>query len=134
MNPGVASRSIQELCVAEVKRIAHISAGAAPCTVCASLICPGWESVRASLDHAALRCLGTLADPSDEDPTVAEHHPDGTHLWSPDAPIALRYFPFNRCQVWQCASCPRSFLRYTEYGGYYVDERIRELNVALIAE
>lgn len=28
--------------------------------------------------------------------------------------------------------CERPFLRYTEYGGYYVDERIREVNPELI--
>jgi hypothetical protein len=35
--------------------------------------------------------------------------------------------------VWQCAACGRPFLRYTEYGGYYVEERIRPLQAALIA-
>ena len=30
--------------------------------------------------------------------------------------------------------CPRPFLRYTEYGGYYQDERIREIDAALVVD
>jgi hypothetical protein len=49
-----------------------------------------------------------------------------------DAPIAPAYFPYNRCDLWQCRACPRAYLRYTEYGGYYEDERIRALDPALV--
>jgi hypothetical protein len=77
---------------------------------------------------AVLECIGTLRRTEAEDPTVAEYHPDGTNSWSPDAPIAADYFPYNRCDAWVCRTCGRPFLRYTEYGGYYVDERVRELN------
>jgi hypothetical protein len=30
--------------------------------------------------------------------------------------------------------CGRPFLRYTEYGGYYVEERIRELDAQRVAD
>ncbi len=102
------------------------------CAVCAPLRRPGWESMPASFDRQALAPVGTLRDVDDEDPTVVEHHPAGTHQWSPDAPIALRYFPYNRCDVWQCQHCRRAFLRYTEYGGYYHDERVRPVDAALV--
>jgi hypothetical protein len=36
--------------------------------------------------------------------------------------------------VWQCVGCARTFLRYTEYGGYYQEERIRELRAQNIVE
>ena len=49
-----------------------------------------------------------------------------------DAPIAPAYFPYNRCDVWQCRACARVYLRYTEYGGYYEDERVRALDPALV--
>ena len=52
----------------------------------------------------------------------------------PTRPIAPAYFPYNRCDVWQCANCGRPFLRYTEYGGYYVEERVRELHAALVVQ
>jgi len=98
------------------------------CAVCAALVCLGWESMPGGFDASALERVGTLRNTADEDPTVAEYHPNGTNSWSADAPIAPDYFPYNRCDVWNCRACGRPFLRYTEYGGYYVDERIRELN------
>ncbi|MBL0426181.1 hypothetical protein [Ramlibacter alkalitolerans] len=104
-----------------------------PCPACAAVRAPGWEALGTSLDRGALRKVATLRQPDVEDPTLEEHHPNGTHGWSPDAPIAPAFFPYNRCDVWQCAQCGRAFLRYTEYGGYYVEERIRELRPELIA-
>lgn len=104
-----------------------------PCDTCAPLKCPGWESLPGSFDRATLEAVGTLRIDGDDDPTVQEHHPEGTHAWSPDAPIAPAFFPYNRCDAWVCRTCGRPFLRYTEYGGYYVDERIRELDARLLA-
>jgi hypothetical protein len=43
-------------------------------------------------------------------------------------PISLKHYPANRCEVWACVTCHKPFLRYTEYGGYYVDKRVRELD------
>lgn len=103
-----------------------------PCTACAPLQCPGWESLTSTFDASLLRRVGTLRDVAVEDPTVLEHHPRGTHAWSVDAPIAPAFFPYNRCDVWTCKACARPFLRYTEYGGYYEDARIRALTSALV--
>jgi hypothetical protein len=86
----------------------------------------------ATFDAGGLRKLGTLRRPEVEDPTLEEHHPAGTNSWSDDAPIAAAFFPYNRCDVWRCARCGRPFLRYTEYGGYYVEERIRPLLAELV--
>jgi hypothetical protein len=36
--------------------------------------------------------------------------------------------------VWVCAQCGRPFLRYTEYGGYYEERRIREVDAALVTD
>ena len=103
-----------------------------PCPACAAVRAPGWEALPVSLDRAALAKLATLRQPGIEDPTLEEYHPQGTHGWSPDAPIAPAFFPYNRCDVWACVQCGRGFLRYTEYGGYYVEERIRELRPELV--
>ena len=102
------------------------------CVVCASLVCPGWESVPSTFDTSVLLRVGTLQRENIDEPTVLEHHPQGTHGWSIDALIAPAFFPYNRCDVWTCKACARSFLRYTEYGGYYEDQRIRQVNAALI--
>ena len=61
-----------------------------------------------------------------------EHHPNGSNLWSKDAPISIQFHPYNRSDVYECQECARKYLRYTEYGGYYIDERIRFLNPKLI--
>lgn len=98
-----------------------------PCTRCAALKAPGWEALSATFEQSSLRKVATLRRPDVEDPTLAEYHPAGTNAWSPDAPIAPAFFPYNRCDVWQCVQCGRPFLRYTEYGGYYIEERIREV-------
>lgn len=105
-----------------------------PCPACAPIRAPGWEAMPSSLDRERLRAVGTLRRPEVEDPTLEEYHPAGTHAWSPEAPVAPDYFPYNRSDLWQCVACGRPFLRYTEYGGYYVEERIRELRPQLVVE
>ncbi|WP_119155374.1 hypothetical protein [Caldimonas tepidiphila] len=116
----------------ELERLALESAARAPCPSCAGLACRGWEALPSSFDASRLRPLGTLQAEGDDEPTLDEYHPAGTRFWSPDAPIAPRHFPYNRCEVWQCVQCARAFLRYTEYGGYYVEPRIRELAPELL--
>ena len=111
-----------------------LAAAAQPgrCGVCAPLVCAGWDSLPSTFDASALRRVGTLRRDEVEDPTVLEHHPRGTHAWSMDAPIAPAFFPYNRCDVWVCRACARPLLRYTEYGGYYEDQRIRALDAELL--
>lgn len=116
----------------ELLVLAKASPTGSGCDRCAALVCRGWESLPGGFDMTALQRVGTLRDANEEDPTVAEHHPDGTHGWSPEAPIAPGWFPYNRCEVWACVACGRPFLRYTEFGGYYTDERIREVHAELI--
>ncbi len=116
----------------DLMALAKAFGGGAGCRRCAALASKGWESVPGSFDRSNLVCIGSLRDPSNDEPTVAEFHPAGTHGWSSDAPIAPGWFPYNRCDVWQCTGCAKPFLRYTEFGGYYTDERIRELQADLV--
>ncbi|HSV35431.1 MAG TPA: hypothetical protein VLI46_07730, partial [Ramlibacter sp.] len=83
-------------------------------------------------ERGKLRRIGTLRREGDDDPTPQEYLPAGTSTWSANAPIAPAFAPYNRCEVWECVACARAFLRYTEYGGYYQEERIRELNADLV--
>lgn len=102
---------------------------------CAYVRAPGWESLPAAFEPAQFRPIGTLRNPDYDAPEIlAEHHPSGTSFWSPDAPVAPRFFPYNQSEVWVCVSCARPFLRYTEAGGYYVEERIRQLDPALVVD
>ena len=114
------------------------------CT-CAVGACTGWDSVTEDRWPAAqMTRVGTLrampadphADPyagSEAEPTFEEFHPNGTRYESPNAPIAPRYFPYNRCSVWRWRYWNRGFLQYAEYGGYYTDHRIREIDPTRLA-
>ena len=113
--------------------MATASSPTSECPTCNVLMHPGWESVPGSFNLKSLRQLGTLR--SEDTPEVwEEYHPHGTHSWSPDAPIAIGFYPYNRCDVYECIDCSRKYLRYGEYGGYYVDERIRPLNPKLVIQ
>ncbi len=110
---------------------AAVAAGGG-CPHCASLVCPGWESVAGPLAEPGYEAVGTLRNPAVEEPTLSEHHPGGTHYWDPRAPVAVDFFPYNRCDVWRCPKCRRGFLQYLEAGGYYTDHRLREIDPALV--
>ena len=103
----------------------------APGCACASLVCPGWESVSAPLGEPMLRRLGTLRDAQVDEPSYEEWSGTGGY-WSGTAPIAPGHFPYNRCEVWACDQCGRGFLQYTEFGGYYVDHRLRQIDPGLV--
>jgi hypothetical protein len=106
----------------------------APCQ-CSLQHCDGWESINDTAWPAQqMTHVATLRDPDVHDPTFEEHHPNGTRYESADAPVALKFFPYNRCDVHACSQCQQHVLRYTEFGGYYVDHRARRLNAKLITD
>ncbi|MBP0598322.1 hypothetical protein J8I26_09420 [Herbaspirillum sp. LeCh32-8] len=119
----------------DLRAFARQSAAVVQDCNCRSADSTGWISLPLSLPEAQLADVATLVrDPYDE-PTFAEHHPDGTQYGSPAAPIAPRYYPYNRCNVARCTQCARHYLRYMEAGGYFVDRRIRTLdNAALVVD
>ena len=119
------------LSAADLRQFPDPAATPADCA-CAALKCAGWESMSAPPGEPLLLQRGTLRDPEVDEPTLSELHENGSRYESPHAPVAPAYFPFNRCTVWACRACGRGFLQYTEYGGYYVDHRLRELNPALV--
>ena len=93
-----------------------------------------WTRVPAEFPEQRMRTIGTLVDDPWQEAAWDEYHPQGSNYWSPGAPIALRYFPYNRCVIWQCAVCGRCALHYVEAGGYYVEKRIRALDAAPIID
>ena len=93
----------------------------------------GWESFTEDRwPTAQMQALGTLRDPEIYEPTAEEFHLQGTRYASPDAPVAVNFFPYNLCDVFACGQCDKVLLRYTEFGGYYVDHRVRELDGRLV--
>ena len=106
----------------------------AACT-CALRRCGPWDRVGdGDWPREHLAPVATLRDGEVQEPTFEEYHPEGTRYESPDAPVAVRFFPFNRCDVWLCARCDQHWLRYTEFGGYYVDQRARRLQAGQIVD
>ena len=104
----------------------------AECT-CSIGTCKGWESFTEDRWlKAQMQPVGTLRDQDVYQPTTEEHHPKGTRYASADAPIAVNFFPYNLCDVFACTKCDKVLLRYTEFGGYYVDHRVRELDASLV--
>ena len=96
--------------------------------------CVGWDSLGgADWDAQRLPAVASLRDP-DLEPTFEEFHPCGTRYESPDAPISVSHHPVNRCEVHHCQRCGQHVLRYTEYGGYYVDPRARRIDPSLIVQ
>lgn len=101
-----------------------------PCD-CGLGACQGWETLKEERWPAGdIVAVATLRDPDVGEPSFEERHPDGTRYESPDAPVAVAFFPYNRSDLWRCTRCNRHLLRYTEFGGYYVDHRVRELGPA----
>jgi hypothetical protein len=118
---------------AQALRALSESASSQACT-CPVGACVGWESVtedrwptRQMLKVGSLREAADPFGPVVAEPTFEEFHPEGTRYESPNAPIAPRFFPYNRCDAFACSSCQRVLLKYTEFGGYYVDHRVRAL-------
>ena len=117
------AQALRDLCAAST---------VAECT-CPLKRCAGWDSLGgADWDAAQLPAVATVRDVEVLEPTFEEYHPQGTRYESPDAPVSLAHFPVNRSDVHHCTRCGQHVLRYTEYGGDYVDPRGRRLNPDLI--
>lgn len=118
----------------ELKALAEASAKVTQPCACAIDTYRGWTRIPVEFPEQQMRVVGTLVEDPYAEPTFAEYHPDGTEYWSPQAPIALRHYPFNRCSVLRCTVCGRAALKYVEAGGYYVEPRIRALDPALVVD
>lgn len=124
----------QALDIDELNALAEASASATGSCNCEIASYAGWTRTPVSFPQAQMRPAGTLAGDPYAEPTYAEYHPHGTNYWSPDAPIAIHHFPYNRCAVQQCTACGRHCLSYVEAGGYYVEPRIRALDARLVVD
>jgi hypothetical protein len=128
----VPKRPLDALALTQLAANTESVAPAKACT-CGLQRATSWESITEERwPQALMQKVGTLRDEDIAEPTFEEWHPDGTRYDSPDAPVSVRHFPFNRCDVHRCTACSRLVLRYTEFGGYYVDHRVRLLDASLI--
>ncbi|MFC5478777.1 hypothetical protein [Massilia suwonensis] len=104
-----------------------------PCS-CTAVSLAAWRAVPLTLKPERLEQVGFLFDDPYDEPTFAEYHPAGTRYESDTAPIAPRFYPYNRCAVVRCLDCQRHYLRYNEAGGYFTEIRIRALQPELIVD
>lgn len=93
-----------------------------------------WRAIPVGLPVDRLDEIGFLFDDPYDEQTFAEFHPAGTRYESDTAPIAPRFYPYNRCAVARCRDCGRHYLRYNEAGGYFTELRIRALQPELIVD
>ena len=120
---------------AELRAVLATAPQAPRACSCALGPCAGWESLAEyRWDKTLMVQVATLRDPALDEPTLEEKHPNGTRYDDANAPIAPLFFPYNRCDVWHCTRCDRHLMRYTEFGGYNVDPRIRVLDAGLLID
>ena len=115
-------------------RLAGASAAVVkPCS-CDQVPVAAWRALPLTMEAGRLEEVGFLFDDPYDEPTFAEYHPDGTRYESEAAPIAMRFYPYNRCTVVRCLDCQRHYLRYNEAGGYFTEIRIRALQPELVVD
>jgi hypothetical protein len=122
------------LSLASLLDIATRSAAVSGACNCTTKSLAGWEGWPASLREDQFQKVGSLINATKEESTIDEYHPNGTSFWSPDAPIAPHYYPYNQCDVWECVKCSRVYLRYNDDGAYHSESRVRALDPALIVD
>jgi hypothetical protein len=125
---------MQAIDFATLKQLAGASAAVAVACSCKTEPLLAWQKLPMTLELDRVEEVATLVEDPYDDPTYTEYHPNGTHYDSEDAPIAPRYYPFNRCQVARCMNCGRHYLRYNEAGGYFTELRIRALQPQLLVD
>lgn len=125
---------MQNIDFAALTRLARDSAAVTMACSCDKVSLAAWQALPMTLELARFEDVGTLFEDPYDEPTFAEFHPNGTRYDSDDAPIAPRYFPYNRCTVARCLSCGRHYLRYNEAGGYFTELRIRALQPELLVD
>lgn len=98
-----------------------------PTCACLERDLTGWNGWPAAYHEEQFVRAGTLAQVPRDEATLEEYHPANTSYWSPDAPIAPRFYPYNQCGVWTCVSCARLYLRHNDEGAYHSEKRIRRV-------
>lgn len=126
--------NMQKIDFGTLTQLAQASAAVGlPCS-CNHASLAAWQALPMTLELDRFEDVGTLMDDPYDEPTFVEFHPNGTRYESDDAPIAPRYFPYNRSTVARCMNCGRNYLRYNEAGGYFTELRIRALQPALLVD
>jgi len=125
---------MKKIDVESLTRLAQASAAVTTACTCNKIPLTAWSALPFTLNLNGFEEVGALFDDAYDEPTFAEFHPAGTRYESDNAPIALNFYPYNRCTVTRCLECGRCYLRYNEAGGYFTELRIRALRPDLIVD
>lgn len=125
---------MQKIDFAALTQLAQASAAPSTPCACNTVSLAAWQALPMTLELDRFEDVGTLMEDPYDEPTFVEFHPNGTRYESDNAPIAPRYFPYNRCTVARCMNCGRHYLRYNEAGGYFTELRIRALRADLLLD
>jgi len=112
----------------QLQAMAQASVAIAQDCDCRAYPVDGWISYPPTLEVDQFVQTGTLVEDPFAEATFAEYHPAGTRYEDAAAPVAPRWYPYNRCDVSRCGKCGRAYLQYNETGGYFTDRRIRALH------
>lgn len=119
---------------ASLKKMAEASAAVTVACSCHDAALLAWQPTPLTVALEQFEEVDTLVEDPYDEPTFAEHHPAGTRYESEEAPIAPRYYPYNRCLLVRCVKCGRHYLRYNEAGGYFTEVRMRALRPQLLVD
>lgn len=87
-----------------------------------------WKRVSAE-ELANLVLLGQIVDFNNKKwLSVQEYNWKGAQ----EEPMALGYYPYGGCDVYQCADCKRLFFYYIEMGGHAAERRLRLIREELL--
>lgn len=78
--------------------------------------------------------IGNLRDEKIKELTYLEFNNRFGEYWDPEAKIAINFYPYHVCDIYECKECRRLFLVYTEYAGHGPQQRIRNIKPELIIE
>lgn len=90
----------------------------------------GWAALDSSTESTMVRLGKLVADGTDQYDTLATY--PGSNYWAADDPIALAWYPYNYCEVFQKNGCSSLYLVYTEFGGHIPERRARLVRKNLI--
>ena len=76
------------------------------------------------LEESTMIHLGRLVPDDSEVRETMSTYP-GSNYWLPDDLIAMAWYPYNFCEVFQRKNCNSYYLVYTEFGGHIPERRAR---------
>lgn len=92
-----------------------------------------WEPLQ-KVDEEKLSFIGLLIS---DDPSIHvfnSEFPSPYNYWAKNYPIALRYYPYNGCEIYKNNETSYLYFVYLEFGGHVPEKRCRLVQKELIID